>query len=1333
MVFNMKKIFLFLILVCSILISQATIYYVDSSITDTNVGSATPDFTTYNPTTFSTSTGTASVYKSVDDINLKVFAGGDQLLFRKGQTWVGTYDIERDGTAVNFTIGSFGTGANPILTGFQTITSGWTEKPTGSGIYFKIVSSESAIQIVTIDGVQYGMGRYPNAGIYLSYESSTSNISITDTEGFGTTNWIGAEAVITKNGFTIDRCPITNQVGNVLTYVNNIGGTTRSANATGNYFIQNSKATLNQYGEWCYKSDSLFVFFGTTVNPTTKTVKAATKDYIIYDDSFEKYVVIDGLIIEGANKDALRFPSGNDYITIQNCTIKNIGGFAIKTSRTYTEVLNNAISYTGGGVYTNAAYTSDPSLSHITGNSFSYIGTTEGQVYKIVDAIVITSNEDGLIAQYNIIDHCGYMGIYFMDGKQGEIRNNLIKYAAQVIFDSGAIYINGVQTGTVIDNNIVDVSGGNGIYLDEKCDGAIVTDNSLFNCSLTGIYLNMAHNNTITGNISYNNNWQFGMSNWKALWVDNVNGNENNLYNNTVTGNTFVAKESTQGVLSWNDDYIGTFTLGTFNNNYYCRPILETTIINTNHATTTDRTLAGWKTFSGQDANTVASSKVTDNVNDLQYYYNATNAAVNITVPKKSMNMAGTVYKGTVSLPAYSSLVLITKPYYVSETGNDANDGLTLSTPWQTLNKVNATTFLGNDELLFKTGDEWYGTISLKPVTGIAADKRFYIGSYGTGINPTITGFKKVASWVNTSGNIWESADTITSLSTVNIVTVDGINKDMGREPEVGSVWEVDTHSGNTQITSTSIGASGINWSISSTAQLVKREVHWTWAVCDIVSQSGNTITYTNPYNSGFDTPYDDSGFFVQNDSLTLDTAGEWYFNPTTKKIRVYSVGQPVNVKASARNIGLKSTTGGNRSFVTVDGISFDGYNDYGFYMNDFDYVEVQNCTFNHMGFAGVFVQACDPYTINNNTIKNCAVNGIYATGTPISNNGTITNNSIDSTALVLHIGGSQFLRSGIGCSSDVCTIKNNTITNSGYHGIYTMSMNGLIEENFIDYPMMNRSDGGGIYTAVESSNLRINRNIILNSKGYALGDHGAYLGARGIYLDRQTSNISVTNNTTAFCWEGIYVSVGADHTIVSGNTSYGNTTSAISFNDDIVTYPTMYNQLNTLTNNVFIGVSSTDVVGRFKSKSNRIPSFLSVASNNVYARPIDDNLTFYVNQPSTGSDTASTSFTLAEWKAFIGGGKDATSIKSPFTISNTSDVAIIYNETNTSKIVTHPWNAKTIDGINIGTSSLMQPYDSKIIFYDIAINIQAYDKIRVGSNGRSYINRANGKNLITK
>jgi hypothetical protein len=86
------------------------VYYIDNTITDVHVASGVPDYATYNPVTFSVVTGFDNVFKTINDVNACVFLPGDSVLFRKGQTWIGTLTIPEW-----VVIGSFGVGPNPII------------------------------------------------------------------------------------------------------------------------------------------------------------------------------------------------------------------------------------------------------------------------------------------------------------------------------------------------------------------------------------------------------------------------------------------------------------------------------------------------------------------------------------------------------------------------------------------------------------------------------------------------------------------------------------------------------------------------------------------------------------------------------------------------------------------------------------------------------------------------------------------------------------------------------------------------------------------------------------------------------------------------------------------------------------------------------------------------------------------------------------------------------------------------------------------------------------------------------------------------------------------
>ena len=100
------------------------------------------------------------------------------------------------------------------------------------------------------------------------------------------------------------------------------------------------------------------------------------------------------------------------------------------------------------------------------------------------------------------------------------------------------------------------------------------------------------------------------------------------------------------------------------------------------------------------------------------------------------------------------------KIYYVSSSGNDYfYNGLSESTPWQSIDKVNNAFWSGTikegDTILFRRGDYFRGSLSIE-VSDIT------LGSYGDESKPkpiisasTHDGAKE-GSWVKVSGNVWK-------------------------------------------------------------------------------------------------------------------------------------------------------------------------------------------------------------------------------------------------------------------------------------------------------------------------------------------------------------------------------------------------------------------------------------------------------------------------------------------------------------------------------------------------------------------------------------------------
>jgi hypothetical protein len=85
--------------------------------------------------------------------------------------------------------------------------------------------------------------------------------------------------------------------------------------------------------------------------------------------------------------------------------------------------------------------------------------------------------------------------------------------------------------------------------------------------------------------------------------------------------------------------------------------------------------------------------------------------------------------------------------YYVANGGSDAANGTSTSTPWQTIAKVNGSSFSPGDSILFQAGGTWREQLTV-PSSG-SAGSPITFGVYGTGAQPIISGADLLTSWVS--------------------------------------------------------------------------------------------------------------------------------------------------------------------------------------------------------------------------------------------------------------------------------------------------------------------------------------------------------------------------------------------------------------------------------------------------------------------------------------------------------------------------------------------------------------------------------------------------------
>lgn len=589
--------------------------------------------------------------------------------------------------------------------------------------------------------------------------------------------------------------------------------------------------------------------------------------------------------------------------------------------------------------------------------------------------------------------------------------------------------------------------------------------------------------------------------------------------------------------------------------------------------------------------------------------------------------------------------------YYVSITGSDSNSGLTEVIPWKTINKVNSFGgFNPGDSILFKRGDTFYGTLRVSQ-SGSTGNPIVF-GAYGFGDKPVITGFTTVSTWTDLGFNVWQSSSAVSTLSSCNVVVIDGANTPMGRTPNTG--WYTYQSSTSTSLNSASLNAATTNW---TGAQAVIKTERYIIDKRTITSASGSTINYSA--TSGF-SQHPNWGFFVQNDTRTLDQQNEWYYNGSDKKISVYSTSAPTDVKVATRDTLVYIV---NKSYITFDGIDFTGANGQVFYLGNTSHLTIKNCSFdfNYNGIKGyqlggtssnVLIDSCDFDHTNNNAID---LTSEFA-------GAIITNNTIRNTALFEGLAASGQSRWGINITGANYLIQYNTVKNVGYVGIGFNGSNVLVKNNIVDSFCIITDDGGGIYTGNVQTGVVISDNIVTNGIGNDEGTNGTNNGkAYGIYCDDNSSGMSILNNSISNIIDAAIFLHQAKDIIVRGNTTFNSRVGLFINADDNTKHTTGID----VKHNTFVA-STTGTMYTPQdqyalwaaSYFSDLPSFGTIDSN-YYARPIDDNLTIV----GTKYGVSDIKYSLGTWRAAFG--YDLHTNKSPTSVSNQSQLTFYSNPNN--------------------------------------------------------------------
>ena len=117
--------------------------------------------------------------------------------------------------------------------------------------------------------------------------------------------------------------------------------------------------------------------------------------------------------------------------------------------------------------------------------------------------------------------------------------------------------------------------------------------------------------------------------------------------------------------------------------------------------------------------------------------------------------------------------------YYISEQGS-SNDGTNINEP-MSLKTANTKTYKGNDKILFKAGETFYGTINFNIST--SENEYVYIGAYGEGDKPIISGAN-----ILTNAQAWSLEEGLYKIDLSNYNNFEGIGKTYWEPYNIGFI-----------------------------------------------------------------------------------------------------------------------------------------------------------------------------------------------------------------------------------------------------------------------------------------------------------------------------------------------------------------------------------------------------------------------------------------------------------------------------------------------------------------------------------------------------------------
>jgi parallel beta-helix repeat protein len=362
--------------------------------------------------------------------------------------------------------------------------------------------------------------------------------------------------------------------------------------------------------------------------------------------------------------------------------------------------------------------------------------------------------------------------------------------------------------------------------------------------------------------------------------------------------------------------------------------------------------------------------------------------------------------------------------YYVSNLGNDSNNGRSPANSFLTLQKINSLNLQPGDTVFFRANDVFLGQLIIRH-SG-TSNLPVVFTTFGDGANATLSGAQMVNSWQKANNDIsFASID-----QQVFQLFFNDKLKPVARYPNHGFLT-ID-HGNKTSLTDQALEQ--LPFDLTG-ATLRIRAVAWQYEKNRIKEQHGATLTFETPMQYQASKGY---GYFFDNKFEFIDREGEWYHDTISQKLYALLPANPKDINIYASTIDVGIVVASDVVHVSINGLNIEKYGLAGIKGEEnSSFIHISNCFIGSCGVYGIQLETgTKNYTIEKNHIADIPGRGI---STLESSYLTIQHNRIEKTGLIPGYG-FDGVNNGIGIA-----ILRNEKSFSVNHSI----LKGLYEKNW--------------------------------------------------------------------------------------------------------------------------------------------------------------------------------------------------------------------------------------------------------------------------------------------